>query len=429
MTNPKDRTANGVVRRPVAVLALGMLLLAACDTDSLLKVSAPNALPAERLESPAAATLLVNGAIAEFECALGAAIMVSGIIADEFADAQLGAAQWPYDRRDAGLQPGSIYGTSGCASAQGPGIYTPLSIARWSADNVARALETFTDQQVAKRDSLRAAATLYAGFSLSHLGMSMCSAALDLGPEITTQQLFAEAEDRFTRALGLATQANVTAYRHAANVGLARVRLFRGNAPGAASAAEAVPAGFVLNAGASDSEIRRYNRVFHSNVNTRNYIVEAQSRNLLTEGVPDPRARVVNSGLRANDGQDAWLQTKYTTFGTPIPIARTAEARLILAEVRGGQQAVEIVNALRQPHSLPPYTGPTDAESIRQLIIEERRRELFVEGFRMYDIHRFRVPLVPAPGSPFPIKGGTYGSTTCLPLPDVERNNNPSIGT
>jgi hypothetical protein len=111
-----------------------------------------------------------------------------------------------------------------------------------------------------------------------------------------------------------------------------------------------------------------------------------------------------------------------------MPVARYAEARLIIAEVMGGQTAVDIVNALRAPHGLPSYTGPIDAASIRGLIIEERRRELFVEGFRLHDIHRFELPLLPAPGTDFPAKGGTYGNTTCLPLPDVERYNNPNIG-
>ncbi|MGH7446075.1 MAG: RagB/SusD family nutrient uptake outer membrane protein, partial [Longimicrobiales bacterium] len=383
-------------------------------------VSAPNALPAENLERPEAASLLVNGAIGNFECALGAAIMVTGIIADEFGDAQLGAAQWPYDRRDANLQPGSIYGTSGCTSAQGPGIYSPLSVARWSADNAYRALAGFTDAQVAKRDSLMAASALFAGYSLAHLGMAMCSAAIDEGPEITNMQLFAEAENRFGTALTHAATAGITAYQHAANVGLARVRLFQGNTAGAATAAAAVPAGFVLNATASDAETRRYNRIYHSNVQSRLYVIEPQSRNLMTEGEIDPRTAVVNTGLNAGDGQVAWIQTKYTSRSTPIPIARYAEARLILAEAQGGQAAVDIVNALRAPHGLDPYTGPTDAASIRDLIVAERRRELFVEGFRMHDIHRFNLPLIPAPGTEFPVKGGTYGSTTCLPLPDVE---------
>jgi starch-binding outer membrane protein, SusD/RagB family len=429
MTNKNERRshADRSVRRLAAALLVATPLLAACDTDRWLKVSAPSQLPAESLESPEAAPLLVNGAIGNFECALGATILVGGIIADEFSDAQLGAAQWPYDRRDAGAQPGSIYGTSGCTSAQGPGVYTPLSVARWSADNAYRLLETFSDAEVAKRDSLRAAASLYAGFSLAHMGQMMCSAAIDLGPEMTNQQLFAEAEDRFTRALQISTAANIPAYRHAANVGLARMRLYQGNLNGAADAAALVPAGFRLNATAADSEVRRYNRVFHSNIQTRFYIVAEQSRNLLTEGVPDPRAVVLGTNDRAADGQLAWYQQKYTSFGAPLPVARYEEAQLIIAEARGGTEAVGIVNALRAPHDLPAYTGPTDDASIRQLIVEERRRELFVEGFRFYDIYRFNLPLIPAPGTEFPIKGGTYGDTRCLPLPNVERFNNPSI--
>jgi starch-binding outer membrane protein, SusD/RagB family len=429
MKNPIQGSPSfsGRIHWLVVVAVLAMPALTACDFDDWLEVTAPSSLPAENLETPEAAPLLVNGAIGNFECALGATILVTGLIADEFGDAQLGAAQWPYDRRDANTQPGGIYGTSGCTSAQGPGVYSPLSVARWSADNAYKSLESFTDAQVAKRDSLMAASALYAGFSLSHLGMAMCSAALDEGPEITNLQLFAEAEQRFTTALQAAGRAGVAAYQHAANVGLARVRLFQGNSAGAAAAAALVPAGFLLNATASDAETRRYNRVFHSNIQSRFYTIEEQSRDLRTGGVPDPRARVINSGLRAADGEIAWYQQKYTAFGSPLPVARYQEAQLILAEAQGGQAAVNIINALRAPHGLPAYTGATDAASIRSLIIEERRRELFVEGFRMYDIHRFNLPLIPTPGTAYPIKGGFYGNTTCLPLPDVERFNNPNI--
>jgi hypothetical protein len=61
-----------------------------------------------------------------------------------------------------------------------------------------------------------------------------------------------------------------------------------------------------------------------------------------------------------------------------------------------------------------------------QHIIQERRRELFLEGHRLYDFRRFNLPLTPAPGTLYP-KGGEYGTTTCLPLPDIERVNNPNI--
>ena len=119
---------------------------------------------------------------------------------------------------------------------------------------------------------------------------------------------------------------------------------------------------------------------------------------------------------------------KYTGDGSPIRLATYDEAQLILAELAGGTRAVNIINGLRDAVGLPHYTGGTNATLIKQLIIDERQRALFVEGFRNYDIQRFAIPLSPAPGTPYPVKGGNYGNTTCLPLPDIERYNNPAIG-
>jgi SusD family len=122
------------------------------------------------------------------------------------------------------------------------------------------------------------------------------------------------------------------------------------------------------------------------------------------------------------------VPNKYSSgFAAPIRVASYEEAQLILAEAQGGAQAVTIINALRTAAGLQGYTGPTDAASIQNLIIDERRRALFLEGFRNYDMQRFNVPFNPAVGVAFPQKGGTYGNTRCLPLPDVERNNNPNI--
>ncbi|MBA2458981.1 MAG: RagB/SusD family nutrient uptake outer membrane protein [Gemmatimonadales bacterium] len=59
-------------------------------------------------------------------------------------------------------------------------------------------------------------------------------------------------------------------------------------------------------------------------------------------------------------------------------------------------------------------------------IIEERRRELFLEGHRLGDIIRYGLPLFPAPGTPFYV-GGEFGTQVCFPLPAVERDNNPNI--
>lgn len=422
-------TFRGEARRLLAVVLAVAPLLAGCSTDEFLKVSAPGKLPADNLETPAEAGLLVNGAISDFECAVGSFDMVEGIISDEFSDAQLGAAGWDYDRRTANQNPGGSYGVNSCTSNQTPGIYTPVSIARWSADNALTKLQGWTADEVGPtRDSLITAAALYAGLSYAMLGMSMCDAAIDVGPQQNQQQLFADAEERFTTAITTAgSSPNLATLVNAALVGRARVRLYQGNLSGADADARAVPAGFAFYATASDVNNRRYNRVYSSNVRSGFYTVEDLSRNLTTEGMPDPRAKVEDGNFRGADGQDVWIQTKYTSLNDPIRVASWDEAQLIAAEAEGGTAAIQLINGLRDEYGIPHYSGPTDDASIKQLIIDERRKTLFAEGFRNYDIQRFQIPFDPPVGAEFPDKGGVYGNTTCLPLPNVERFNNPNI--
>src|SRR4051812_4830537 len=79
-----------------AALSIATLVAAtasvACNTSDLLDVETPAAVPVGMIEDPANATLMTNSAVADFECALGATVAVEGIISDELADAQLGAA-------------------------------------------------------------------------------------------------------------------------------------------------------------------------------------------------------------------------------------------------------------------------------------------------------------------------------------------------
>src|SRR6185503_2770902 len=411
----------------LCALATAGALLGACSTDRYLDVSAPSRVPVETLDSPANAALMVNSAIGDFECAFGSAVTVEGIISDELADAQLGAAAWPYDRRDANTQTNGSYGVNACTSNQTPGIYTPLSSARWSTDNALTKLQGWTDAQVPGRASLIAQAALYAGFSYAMIGMSMCEAAFDLQAPVNQMAMFALAEARFTTAI--TTAGATAAVVNAAYVGRARVRLFQGNKTGAAADAGLVPSGFVLNATTGSNDNRRYNRIYATTGQFGFYTVEAQSRALTTEtGQADPRSATIVMSTRPADSKSLIVEpAKYTAYTSPIRLASYDEAQLILAEAQGGAAAVSIINNMRAAVGLTGYTGATDAASIQTLIISERRRVLFVEGFRNYDIQRFNIPFNPAAGTVYPLKGGFYGNTTCLPLPDVERFNNPNV--
>ncbi|HEX2693819.1 MAG TPA: RagB/SusD family nutrient uptake outer membrane protein, partial [Gemmatimonadaceae bacterium] len=105
------------------------------------------------------------------------------------------------------------------------------------------------------------------------------------------------------------------------------------------------------------------------------------------------------------------------------------EAQLIIAEAEGGQTAVDIINALRADAGLPAFSS-SDPTAITNEVITARARELFLEGQHLYDVRRLNLPLVPAEGTPYStvyLKGGTYGSERCFPVPDVETLNNPNF--
>ena len=431
-TNAKRGGGRAGARRLLAVVLAASPWLAACNTNDLLKVSAPNLLPSGQLLVPGQAGLMVNSAVADFECAFGSSALVEGIISDEFQDAQLGAAAWDYDRRSSNQFTGGPYGINACDSNQTPGIYAPLSTARYDADALLKALQGWTPADVgAAYDSLTATAALYAGFSYALMGMSMCEAAFDLGPKQSQPQMFALAEQRFTTAIASAQKLGSKDILDAAYVGRARVRLFQGNLTGADADAKLVPAGFVLNATYSDANNRRYNRLFAATAKYGFYSVETGSRALTVEGMPDPRVPVYNTGVNGADRSQIWATKKWTGLNDPIRIASYEEAQLISAEAEASADpaaAIAIINGLRDEWSIPHYSGATDAASVKTLIINERRAILWGEGQRNYDYQRFNLPFpsYSQVGAAYK-EGGQYGNTTCLPLPDIERLNNPNI--
>ena len=425
--NPMQRRSRGARWWMLPLCAL--LSAAACD--SLLDVEEPpSRIPASGLDDPAAAGLLLSGAVGDFECAYGAYVVMGGIVGEELVDATQTADRWPYDRRF--VQPGDRrYGEFGCTDL---GVYTPLSTARWAAENVLKKLQGWTDAEVPNRGTAIATAAAYSGYSHLLLGEGFCTGVLlddNLVPggEVPRTQLLERAVVRFTDALTAAQAAGNADLRNLALVGRARARLDLGQGAAAAADAAQVTPNYVKVASASTLATRRENRVVSQNVTSNNVSIGPAYRGLTVGGVADPRVNVTDTGRTATDGTRIWVQTKYAGLATGIPLATWDEAQLIIAEVQGGQTAVDIINMFRARASLPLFAS-NDPAVIRAQVIEERRRELFLEGHHLGDIIRYDLPLTPAPGSPF-AKGGTYGpdgNEVCLPLPNVERLNNPLIG-
>jgi hypothetical protein len=412
---------------PVIVPLTAVMFSAACnELDRALNVDTPKQIPADGLAVPKNAQLLVNGAVGDFECAYGAYVALSGVLAQEMVDATQTAARWPYDRREV-KSDDALYGTSGCTSL---GVYEPLSTARWSSENILDYLQQWSDQEVSGRQGLVAQSAAFAGYSYVLMAEGFCEAAVNLSHAMGTQELLDSAVVRFGEALTAAQASGNSDLANLAHVGRARAYLDMGQGQQGLADAQAVPSGFVYNMTASGASSRRFNRVFAQSGNPPTggsaLSVGPNYRDVTWMGTPDPRVPVMDAGYTATEGTPVWYQEKYTSQGSPIPIASYDEAQLIIAEVQGGQTAVNIINTFHQKAGLAPFSS-TDAAAIQAHITQERDRVLWLTGHRFYDIRRLSLTLDPPPGTAYH-KGGVYGSTMCLPLPDVEKNNNPNIG-
>lgn len=417
------------IPRIAAILGL-MVVLAACE--GLLDVEAPGVVDAADLQDPNNADLLVSGTIADFECALGAYIVNSATLGNELRDASVTAARFPLDQRI--IDPSSPFGVNSCAGNP-PGIYRPLSTARWTADNAVELLDEWSDEQVADRTRLIGEAAAHSGYAHVLMGEGFCTMVIEEhGPEVQPDAAFTAAVDRFTRAIEAASQAGDADTENMALLGRARANLNLGNMQEAADDARALLQNdpqYERTAGTSTASSRRWNRLGDEFFGGR-VTVAPMYRDLTVDGVPDPRTESFNTETTGHDSvSEVWLALKVgsarnTDLRTrPVPMGSWREAHLIIAEAEGGQEAVNRINILRDHWDLPPFESSDPAE-IQEQIIEERSRELFLEGHHLGDLRRFDLPLVPAPGEPYR-QGGQYGSESCFPLPDVERNTNPNV--
>src|SRR5688572_9731473 len=419
-------------RAPGKAALVLALILSTAGCDKLLTVDTPGEILAETLDDPQYAQLLATSALSRFECAFGAYIVTAGALGDELIIAGLSSGLYPQDQRT--VNDKAPYGTqNNCGTYS---LWVPLSMARWAADDLRKKLEgEWKSENIANRPEMVGSMAAVAGYSLTLLGEGMCSGAIDLGPEMTPKQLFEEAVKRFDVALASGASASIT---NLARVGKGRSLLNLGDAQAAAAAVRAVPAGFVYGTTHSNAVQDRRNPVYYGINVSRNPVVDGRFYYGLTwDGVADRRVPVANPGtLKASDNLvPRWTTTKYANESSPLPVARYAEAQLIIAEAEGGQTAVNIINALHTAAGLPPFNpavhrtaGPFGTDYIRNQIVEERRREFFLESHHLGDQRRYKLPLRPAAGTQYPWSGGGfYGDAVCFPAPFSEKTSNPNF--
>ena len=363
------------------------------------------------------------------------------MIGEELDDAVQTADRWPYDQRTVSANQ-SRYSQNSCT---GLGVYTPLQAARVSSNNVRRLLEGWTDVQVPGRQLMIARVSVYEAWSQLLIGEAFCETVFSivdgeqvkLGTRITRAQALDSAIARFTGALAAAQGASgavADSLRNFALIGRAKAYQDKGNMTSARADAIQVPAGFVWNITASNTNTRRQNRVFQENNPGITPSSSIGARYRAATYTSDPRIKIANTGKFSNGTNvPLWVQSKYATVAAPIPAATGTEMQLLIAEAdiaSNRANTLAIIATMRTAGGQAAYTGTTAADDLTE-IIDQRRRALFLTGTHFGDVIRYNLTLTPSAGTGTPWNqqyGPDKGAQLCLPLPQAELLNNPLAG-
>lgn len=414
----------------VALLCVGAALVGLMACDSLLEVEPdPKTVDASR---EVGLDELMIGAKTDLFQSYDSKIVWGGMLGDEFNSVGTAPSIINFDRRV--VTPDHGTGSSRERSIGGgfyPNLQRAVVQARTAQDRILAG--DFPVQISAPEvDSPEyARVSLYGGFGKTWLADLYCTLAFyGDGPEHTHLEAYALAEEDFTAAIEAANAEEEV--RQAALVGRARVRLFQNKDALALADAENVDPDFEFFATYSTNSFEQRNRVHFRTWDWSNWSVGLKFIDLTIDetGSPDPRVDLaLNPSPAREPTLDLYAPWKVPSASSPLRMASGDEAQYIIAEIEGGQTAVDIINNIRIRKGIDVTWTPSSGESdeIRDKVIDERKRTLFLEGVRLGDIRRYLVRY----GLDFweteiPL-GQPVGDQTCLPMPNVERDNNPGV--
>lgn len=151
--------------------------------------------------------------------------------------------------------------------------------------------------------------------------------------------------------------------------------------------------------------------------------------------VPDTRVQHIFKPIQGPQPRE--VPARYSSEDDDVPYMTWEELRLIQADndLASGNLAgaIDHVNALRTAHGLPTVSGAyrdellADAEAVRYLLLEERRREFYAEGARYWStkIQNTDVLWFPRSQGQSPFQGYNLQGAVRQLFPDDEYETNP----
>jgi len=419
----RRRPGRGIVAGLVALVAI-----ASTGCNQLLDVSPnPKTVPGDQLTDPNSLGARLAGAEADYWFAADMAVAFGGLFTDELID---GTGLTEFDQRRVPASSGLLGSTDEVPEGI-DGLWTPMQRAAFTSKSLEEDIKSgaFGDRIPDPGNSAELARmALFAGYSRLVLGELFCSTAFDgHGPEYTSQETYQLAIDHFSAAINAANADPDV--RNAALVGRARAELDMGDDANAEADASAVPISFqfVGNVYSGNSETEE-NDLWNMLTDSQRFSVDPSFRGLTIDdtGNPDPRVDVFqdpNDQFAIDGSTELFQSSKYLRDDAPLRLASGYEAAYVVAEIEGGQTAVDLINQVRQDQAISAQFSSSNADSIQAKVRDERRRTLFLEGQRMGDLRRYLarygIDLFPT--------GPNFGDETCYPLPNAERDNNPDI--
>lgn len=254
-----------------------------------------------------------------------------------------------------------------------------------------------------------------------YLGLFSCEGVLESAPSRmhADLQIYASAAEKFGRVIEVAQKVDPEVlekadadYINAARTGRAFMLMLIGDYEGAVSEASAVPDGFSYDAIQSTTTFSQYNYVvlygsLYRYVGLMPWLWDRIEQTYSSSYIKDyhyedqfdERMPAWFRGWVSPDGETPhYMGYKYERdYGADIPILHSDHARLIEAEAKVMANdyagATAILNNLRSRVDLGPLPVAATHEIMMDHLLNERFAELYMEGMRMVDLHRFGLVL------------------------------------
>lgn len=405
-------------------LAGFLFSLSACE-DFVQNVDDPiNVIEQEAIAEEEQIPFFIDGVVGRYHITHDVLTVIAGGLSDalEFDSQNVRDATFPTFRD---IDVGDI--TLDNNSVDGP--FDDLGRARFLADELLSVASEISFEDPDLQAQAVYTANLYGGLSryvyAAYFGLEENNGGgvIDNGPFIPSADMYDLAREKFQAAINNAP----TDYdRRVANSLLGRTHLYEGNYSAAIPFLEAGMApgdapfqsqhslesqnAFDAQAGASRNQLTvnsRFNDYIEEDANEANRIS--------VELLPEPE--VTDAGVAA--GVVIYRQSRYGPDSN-ITIMSWQENHLMLAEadieaggLTSGLSARNYINEVRDSHGIDPLGLGEDAD--RDLLLEERDKELYLTGNRMIDQRRFNFFHLPA------------GTWRYFPITQSERNENPNI--